>query len=205
MATAGPPSARRALVWGLVVVILLGAALGLASIGHAVRAIDRFGGPPAPPRVTQQTVVERLQAVAKLVASEMTLRDVVIYEQTRFGSTKRALLVVTGRVSAGIDLERGATATLDSATRTVTVSLPPAEVLDVTTYDERAGLLNPFRPADRDTIHRLVREKLTAAARESGILEHADQAAAQSLTTLLGQDGWTVTIARPPVQRRPDG
>ena len=210
MATAGPPSARRALVWGLVVVILLGAALGLASIGRAVRAIDRFGGPPAPPRVTQQTVVERLQAVAKLVASEMTLRDVVIYEQTRFGSTKRALLVVTGRVSAGIDLERGATATIDSATRTVTVSLPPAEVLgvevlDVTTYDERAGLLNPFRPADRDTIHRLVREKLTAAARESGILEHADQAAAQSLTTLLGQDGWTVTIARPPVRRRPDG
>ena len=41
------------------------------------------------------------------MASEMTLRDVVTYQQTRFGSTKRALLVVTGRVSAGIDLAQG--------------------------------------------------------------------------------------------------
>ena len=131
--------------------------------------------------------------------------------------TRVAFQITFSETVAGVDANDftvvttgGATATIDSATRTVTVSLPPAEVLgvevlDVTTYDERAGLLNPFRPADRDTIHRLVREKLTAAARESGILEHADQAAAQSLTTLLGQDGWTVTIARPPVQRRPDG
>ena len=66
------------------------------------------------------------------------------------GSTKQALLVVTGRVAAGVDLERGAEVRIDSASRRITVTLPPAQllsvdVLNVVTYDERGGLLNPFR------------------------------------------------------------
>ena len=172
--------------------------------------LGRVTGPPAPPRITQQLVVERLETVAKLVASEMTLRDVVTYQQTRFGSTKRALLVVTGRVSAGIDLAQGSEVRIDSLTRTITVTLPPAQVLgvdilDVTTYDERAGLLNPFRPEDRDAMQRMVREKLISAARESGILIHADRSADRALTALLAQDGYTVKIVRPMVVNKPTG
>ena len=50
------------------------------------------------------------------------------------------------------------------------VTLPPAQllsvdVLNVVTYDERAGLLNPFRAEDRDVISRRVRSQLMAAAR----------------------------------------
>jgi hypothetical protein len=167
-------------------------------------------GPPAPPQITQQLVVDRLQTVAKLVASEMTLRDVVTYQQTRFGSTKRALLVVTGRVSAGIDLAQGSDVSIDSSSRTITVTLPPAQVLgvdvlDVTTYDEHAGLLNPFRPEDRDAIQRLVRAKLVTAARESGILVHADRSADRVLTELLARDGYSVKIVRPMVVNKPTG
>jgi hypothetical protein len=118
--------------------------------------------------------------------------------------------VVTGRVSAGIDLEHGSSVSIDSVTRTITVTLPPAQVLgvdilDVTTYDERAGLLNPFPPEDRDAIHRLVREKLISAAQESGILVHADQSADRALTVLLTQDGYTVKIVRPMVVKQPTG
>ena len=202
-------TARRALVGGLVAIVLLLVGAGaIALLGRTTGVLDRVFGPPAPPLITQQLVVQRLQAVAKLVATEMTLRDVVIFEQTRLGSTKRALLVVTGRVAAGIDLEQGAEVRIDSATRTITVTLPPAQVLsvdvlDVTTYDERAGLLNPFRPEDRDAIQRSVRAQLITAARESGILAHADHSAARVLTTLLEQDGYTVEIVRPVVQRRP--
>ena len=140
----------------------------------------------------------------------MTLRDVVVYEQTRYASTKRALIVVTGRVAAGIDLEHGADVRIDSATRVITVTLPPAEVmsvdvLNVKTYDESSGLLNPFRPEDRDRIQQLVRAQLTTAARESGILTHADQSAAKVLTELLGRDGYRVEIVRPVVEHRPTG
>ncbi len=202
---------RRTLVWGLVAIALLVAAsVGVMVARRAVGAVGSIAGPPAPPRITQQVVVERLQAVAKLVATEMTLRDVVIYEQTRFASTKRALLVVTGRVSAGIDLAENTGVRIDSVTREITVSLPPArllgiEVLNVTTYDERAGLLNPFRPEDRDVIQRRVRDQLATAAEQSGILAHADRSAAAALTALLSRDGYTVRIERPVVERRPAG
>jgi hypothetical protein len=204
-----PP--RRLLVWGIVATVLvILAAAAMSTISRARSAVGGLFGPPAPPVVTQQVVVEQLRSVAKLVATEMTLRDVVIYEQTRFGARKRALLVVTGRVSAGIDLEQGADVRIDSAARTITVSLPPAQiisvdVLDVTTYDERAGLLNPFRPEDRDAIQRMVRAQLGTAARNSGILAHADQSATRVLTELLGRDGYRVEIVRPMVQHRPTG
>ncbi len=204
-------AARRVLIWGLVAIVLLFTTVaGIVAVRGASGLVGRVAGPPAPPRITQALVVDRLQTVAKLVASEMTLRDVVSYQQTRFGSTKRALLVVTGRVSAGIDLEHGSSVSIDSVTRTITVTLPPAQVLgvdilDVTTYDERAGLLNPFRPEDRDAIHRLVREKLISAAQESGILVHADQIADRALTVLLTQDGYTVKIVRPMVVKQPTG
>ena len=204
-------AARRTLLWGLVVIGLAVAAVAaITTIRRATAVVGRIGGPPAPPRITQQLVVDRLQTVAKLVASEMTLRDVVRYEQTRFGSTKRALLVVTGRVSAGIDLDSGTKVSIDSVARKITVTLPPAQVLsvdvlDVTTYDERAGLLNPFRPEDRDAIQRLVREKLIVTARESGILAHADRSADRALVALLAQDGYSVEIVRPMVVHRPTG
>jgi hypothetical protein len=155
-------------------------------------------------------VVERLREVAKLVATEMTLRDVVIYEQTTFGSTKKLLLVATGRVAAGIDLEHGTDVQIDSAAKRITLSLPPAQILsvdvvNVTTYDERAGLWNPFRPEDRDLIQQRIRGQLTAAARQSGILQHADESASKVLTELLSRDGYTVEIRRPIVVNRPAG
>ncbi len=79
------------------------------------------------------------------------------------------------------------------------------DILNVTTYDERAGLLNPFRPEDRDAIQRLVRDKLIVTSQESGILAHADRSADRALTALLAQDGYTVEIVRPMVVNKPTG
>ncbi len=211
MATTTRFTPRGVLVWGTVVIVLVfGVALAVTALGRATQATHSVFGPPAPPVITQQVVVEQLQSVAKLVATEMTLRDVVVYEQTRFASTKRALIVVTGRVAAGIDLEHGADVRIDSAMRVITVTLPPAEitsvdVLNVKTYDESSGWLNPFRPEDRDRIQLMVRAQLTTAARESGILMHADQSAAKVLSELLGRDGYRVEIVRPVVEHRPTG
>ena len=202
---------RGVLVWGAVIITLLfGVALATTVLARTTSVTRSVFGPPAPPTITQQVVVEQLQSVAKLVATEMTLRDVVVYEQTRFASTKRALIVVTGRVAAGIDLEHGTEVRIDSATRVITVTLPPAQVmsvdvLNVKTYDESSGWLNPFRPEDRDRIQQMVRAQLTTAARESGILTHADQSAVKVLTELLGRDGYRVEVVRPVVEHRPTG
>jgi hypothetical protein len=201
---------RRTLGWGLVIIALLFAiTLGAGMVRRATGVLGDIGK-PSEPRITQQLVVERLREVAKLVATEMTLRDVVVYEQTRFGSTKKVLLVVTGRVAAGIDLERGTDVRIDSAAKRISVVLPPAQifsvdVLNVTTYDESAGLLNPFRPEDRDLIQRRIRAQLQVAARQSGILEHADRSATKVLADLLARDGYTVEIRRPIAVQPPAG
>ena len=207
------PAQRRVLVWGSIV-IALGVVLAIAAAGSITlirRAVGDFAfGQRAEPGVTQQVVVERLRQVAKLVATEMTLRDVVTYEQTAFRSTKRTLLVVTARVAAGIDLAHSTEVSIDSTTRRITVSLPPAQIMsvdvvDITTYDERAGLWNAFDAEDRDVIQHRIRTQLMVAARQSGILEHADQSAARVLSELLSRDGYTVEIRRPPVPRVPTG
>ena len=198
---------RRVLIWGLVAVALaVAAALGFILVRSTVSVVGRIGR-PAEPRISHDIVVERLKAVAKLVATEMTLRDVVIYEQTRFRSTKRVLLVVTGRISAGINLA-SAQVRIDSAKKLISVTLPPAQilsvdVLNVTTYDERAGLFNPFTSDDRDEIQRRIRAQLREAARLSGILEHADQAATKALNEFLARDGYAVDVRRPLALEQP--
>jgi hypothetical protein len=202
-------SQRRLLSWGLVVIALLTAGgVGLAAVRRVAGAFAF--GKRAEPVITQQAVVERLREVAKLVSVEMTIRDVVTYEQTQLRSTKKALLVVTARVAAGIDLSADTHVRIDSSTKRIVVSLPPAQVmsvdvLDVTTYDEQAGLWNPFRAEDRDVIQRRVRTHMMGTAQSSGILRHADANAEKILQELLSRDGYTVQIDRPPVMRKPAG
>jgi hypothetical protein len=204
-----PAEPRRALIWGLIVVALgVAAALGVLLVRTASSTVGSFGRPDAP-TISHDVVVERLREVAKLVATEMTLRDVVIYEQTRFRSTKRVLLVVTGRVSAGINLST-AKIEIDSSSRQVTITMPPAQitsvdVTNVTTYDESAGILNPFTPDDRDEIQRRIRAQLRESAQRSGILEHADQAAAKALRDFLALGGYSVEVRRPLALERPTG
>lgn len=194
-------SQRRTLGWGLVITgLLFVAALAITGVRRMGAALDGVTR-PAPPELTQDIVIARIRDVARLVSSEMTLRDVVTYRQTRFGSTKQTLLVVTARVSAGIDLDKGTRVEIDSVARRITVTVPPAEILSldlvsVRTYDERAGLLNPFRPSDRDVIQRRVRAQLVSTANSSGLLEHADRSAALVLRELLARDGYTVEVRR---------
>jgi hypothetical protein len=190
---------RSAVLLGIVLLVVL-FGTGVALIRQVPAAL---GLAKLPPQISHDIVVERLREVAKLVASEMTLRDIVIYEQTRFRSTKRVLLVVTGRVAAGINLT-AAQVRIDSAARVIHVTLPPAhivsiDVVNVTTYDESAGLLNPFTPDDRDEIQRRIRMQLRSTAQQSGILEHADRGASKALSDLLTRDGYTVEITRPPL------
>jgi hypothetical protein len=207
----GPPPApapRPPFPW-------LRAALGVALV-LALGFWARGRSDPAPEqargttRLSHDVVVERVQSVAKLVSSETTVRDVVVYENTWMNSTKRSLLVVTGKVNAGIDLGAGADVRIDDQARRITVTLPPAkilgvEILNLRTYDETAGLWNPFRPADRDAIYQRVRAQLVRTGEELGVVEHANQSARALLQTLLATEGYTVDVtfrARPVVPAR---
>lgn len=192
---------RRPVVAVVVSLLLLGGALLL--IGIAFRRLAPIARGLLPGRsetaVTHGVVVEQIRSVAQLVTGETTMRDVVIYENSRLGSTKRSLVVVTGKVMAGIDLDAGTQVDIDQRERRVHVVLPGAKVLSVEvtqlrTYDERNGLWNPFRPADRDTIYHLAREQLIRSAAELGVAAHAEESARRLLSALIHVDGYTVDL-----------
>jgi hypothetical protein len=157
--------------------------------------------------VSQAVIVEQTRAVARLVTSETVLRDVVTYENRRLGSTKRSLVVVTGRVLTGFDLDRGTEVTVDRPSRRIRITLPPAavqgvEITELKTYDEQRGLWNPFQPSDRDTIFALARQQLVATAGEVTLDRHAEESARRLLEATVRADGYTteVTFAERPVE-----
>jgi len=196
---APPPDAPRSSLFPLA--LLAAALLILFAAGYcAVTTVPRLiGFGRGRTTITHDLVVDRMRTVAKLVSSETTVRDVVIYQNTRLGSTKRTLVVVTGRLLAGINLESNPSVRIDNRTKSIAIELPPAqllgvELLDLKTYDERAGLWNPFTPADRDSVQRQVRAQLIRAGNETELLEHANRSAVELLRTMLAQDGYRVEV-----------
>jgi hypothetical protein len=181
------------LLAGAAVLAILFVAGGVSS---AIRGVATSSGRTT---VSQAVVVERMKAVARLVTSETGVRDVVVYQNRRLGSTKRSLVVVTGKVLTGFDLDRGTEVKVDHAARRIRIQLPPAEVLGVEitglrTYDEQSGLWNPFRPADRDTIFQLARDQLRAAAGELEVRAHAEESARRLLEAMVSADGYATEV-----------
>lgn len=192
---------RRLAAVAVVLFLLLGATM--VAVRRQTDALKARLGPHERTTITQSVVVERMRAVARLVTSETMVRDVVTYENTWYGSTKRSIVVVTGRIDAGVNLDRGTQFEIDDATKTISLTLPKAEILsvdvtDMKTYDERGGLWNPFTPTDRDAIIRLARNQLGRAAYEMHVLEHAEQSASTLLAGLFRADGYTTTVTFTP-------
>lgn len=192
-------SAARRPAWPLVLSLLL---FGLAvvvgrGVARGAAPLRRFTGGET--TVSQSVVVEQTRAVARLVTSETIVRDVVVYENSRLGSTKRSLVVVTGKVLTGFDLDRGTEVTVDHPSHRIRITLPPPAVMgvDITelkTYDEERGLWNPFRPADRDTIFVLARRQLVQAAGEIELAHHAEDSARRLLEATVRAEGYTTEV-----------
>jgi len=179
--------------------LLLGALIALGVVAGAGLSTvrDRFGAGRT--RIDQSVVVNRLQTVAKLVTTEAMLRDVVSYQNTYFGSTKRSLVIVTGKALVGFDLAHTPGIAIKPDEKLIALTLPRArligiEVLEMKTYDESRGLWNPFHPEDRDTIYMLARQRLAATAGDLGVLSHAEDGARKVLAGLFSGDGYHVEV-----------
>ena len=149
--------------------------------------------------VTHDLVVDRVRNVAKLVSAEATVRDVLVYRNTWYGSTKQSLVVVTAKLLAGIDLESGTEVKIDETARRIEIAIPHAsmlavEVTDLRTYDEQRGLWNPFKPEDRDRIFQLARQQLVRSADQMGLAARAEKSAKEMLETMFGVDGWVAAV-----------
>lgn len=174
----------------------LGAGLTLAALHGPLRGGLSGAGST---RIDEATILERLESVAQLVTTEVALRDVVTYQNTRLGSTKRSLVVVTGKALVGFDLKGHSRARVDELAKVIDLTLPSAtlvgiDIVQLKTYDESRGLWNPFHPADRDTIYQLARVRLRAAADELEIRQHAETGARHVLSALFAPSGYQVRV-----------
>jgi Protein of unknown function (DUF4230) len=192
-------STSRRPKWPLLFALLLFAVAVVVGRGvsHAPDRLQRLASGET--TVSQAVVVEQTRAVARLVTSETVLRDVVTYENRRLGSTKRSLVVATGKVLTGFDLDRGLEVTVDHPSRRIRITLPPpsvqaVEITELKTYDEQRGLWNPFRPSDRDTIFALARRQLVATAGEVELTRHAEESARRLLEAIVRADGYTTEV-----------
>lgn len=196
MSTTGEGAGNRGLSWiGLTIIGLL--LLGVIYLVRVSGTISRMvGGRTA---VTHDVALGRMESVGKLVTSETGLRDVVTYRNTRLGSTKSSLVVVTGKALVGIDLKDRTKIEIDDQARSIRLSVPHARVISVEvstlrTYDENSGLWNWFRPADRDTIFLLARAQLMHAANDLSVVDHAEESARKLLTALFAPEGYRVDV-----------
>ena len=167
------------------------------SVSHERGRLQRLTGGET--TVSQAVVVEQTRAVARLVTSETVLRDVVTYENRRLGSTKRSLVVATGKVLTGFDLDRGLEVAVDHPSGRIRITLPPpavmaVEITELKTYDEQRGLWNPFSPADRDTIFALARRQLVATAGEAELARHAEESARRLLEATVRAEGYSTEV-----------
>ena len=192
-------SAPRRPRWPLLLALLLFALAVLVgrSVSHERGRLERLASGET--SVSQAVVVEQTRAVARLVTSETVLRDVVTYENRRLGSTKRSLVVATGKVLTGFDLDRGMEVAVDHPSRRIRITLPPpavlgVEITELKTYDEQRGLWNPFSPADRDAIFALARRQLVATAGEVELARHAEESARRLLEATVRAEGFTTEV-----------
>lgn len=204
-------SGSRRPAWPLLLALLLFALAVVVGrvVSRTAGALDRLTGGRS--SVDQAVVVEQTRAVARLVTTETGVRDVVVYENSRLGSTKRSLVVVTGKVLTGFDLDRGTEVSVDRPARRIHITLPEPEVLavevtELRTYDEQSGLWNPFRPSDRDSIFALARRQLVRAAGEIELAQHAEDSARRLLRAMVQVEGYTTEVAfgrpRSPLETR---
>jgi len=190
-----PP--RRLWPWA-VGLALLGVLLSLV-IWLVIARLNLLASNASQTQVTQSAVVQQVEKVAKLVSSETTLRDVVVYENTYYGSTKKALVVVSGKLLSGINLDKGTDVQIDDKAKLITISLPRPEVLaieitNVQTYDEQRGLWNPFSAADHDAIYKLARDKFAETGNEMKVADAAQQSATEMLQAMFSTNGYRVEI-----------
>jgi hypothetical protein len=178
------PSVRG--IWLVLLGLIVG--LGTAEGLSLFKWTQAFGeGSTA---VDQSVVVDRLRSAAKLVTTEAMVRDVISYQNTFLGSTKRSLVVVTGKALVGIDLAQSPGVSIDAGRKRITLALPHArlvgiDIVELKTYDESRGLWNPFHPSDRDTIFQMARDKLALTAQDLEVLHHAEEGARKVIAGLF--------------------
>jgi hypothetical protein len=192
---------------------LLALALGAAGFavfvrhettGRAGRIATLITGRGASSDNSVPAVVEKIQRLGRLQSAVTSLDTVVVdglTTPTPSGAPggERILLVVHGESVAGIDMAelRPEDVRIDAATRSIHVTLPPAQLFATTLDDQRTrilvrstGLLVPMGQALGPETRARAQDQLQQTAQAEGILDAARKNARATVTPLLSSLGF---------------
>jgi hypothetical protein len=143
------------------------------------------------------TVVEQVQTLSDLVTVKYVLEKVVILEDVKWYGENRVLLLAHGIVKAGIDLKRITAADVAISGKTISLRLPPPQIVDAylddknsQVVDRTTGLLRAFDKDLEQTARANAVDDIRRAARTDGILVEADKRARLELELFLRQAGF---------------
>jgi hypothetical protein len=197
--------------------LLRGAALGLllvvsACFGGGIASFVFLTRPPPAPAPTEivearpaPDVVMAVRDLARLETASFHIERVVEVtsrQQQLFGlleAEDALLLVAAGDVVAGVDLTemQDGDVTLEPATSTATLRLPPVRVLSshldnelTYVHQRRTDMLAERRDELETEARREAESTLARAALRAGILERAERNAGRTIETLVRSLGW---------------
>lgn len=185
------------------------AGVGIAALVALLRPIFRPASFDV--NVNQAAVIKQVRALARLETASYTIEKVLDAETndsnaiSRFLFGDRILLIAHGQVIAGFDLSQISEKDVTVGGRTLTLTLPPPQILVATldnsqtkVYDRSQGLLRRNDTELEATVRSAAQASIRKAACEGGILDTASQNARRQLTSFfVGLGFQTVTVDIP--------
>ena len=210
--------ARVLIFFGVVFAVIVAACLGL----RAVHVLPSFSN-PFEARTTdrsQPVLLQSMRDLSRYVAADGTFQVIVDQQESKnnipdFLVNRRILFVGSGTVEEYVDFGSLATDALqvDNEKKTIKITLPPpqqsAAALDMQksyVYEEQRGLLtsigDAFRsdPDKQQQVYQMAQQKITDAAKGSGLDQRArdnTQHMLESLFTRLGYTSVDITFTTP--------
>lgn len=206
-------SAGKVLVLTAIVIILaVAVGIGLARYGENIPIIGPIiVGPDT--TTTSEVSIQEIQSLNQLTTTRW-IGQVVVEEEAEPGrmeslaesvgidasglTGESVLLVATGEVEAGVNLEELEEGDVRTGEDTVTINLPEAEILSSNLDEESTGVYDRDRGAFvfgvneelADEARREAVSQIEAAAEESDILEQADTNAEDSIRAFVESLGF---------------
>jgi len=205
--------ARVLIFTGVVFALIVAMCLGL----RAINVLPGFDNPFSDKTTdrSQPVLLQSMRDLSRYVAADGNFQVIVDLQENKenipdFLVNQRTLFVGAGTVEAYVDFGKLSTEalSLDEANKTATIKLPPPELgqaaLDMQrsyVVAEERGLLNRIGdafsrdPAQQQQVYQLAQQRITEAARSSGLDQRARENTQKMLQSLFGRLGYTtVTV-----------
>ena len=171
--------------WVIILVCLI------VLVGGAYLIFDKVSSVNKPTQVSSVLIQKKLESASDLITSKLTLKGYVNHTNNgiAFINEDSFFMTYEGTVKAGIDIKK-VNVDVDDSNKTVYVTIPKSEILDVDIDDDSIKYLKEnfaFFKGDQkqqgDSARKFAKKDMKKQATKTGLLKLADK---QSKTLIMG-------------------